>query len=242
MMLRIKYLVVMLLLLLPLAGFCRDKQKQLKLPVSRWREVRRMGLDSTAKAFTDTLYITFRRKDSFSYHNKDGFIYNGGYTISEDSLLDLGTARYKIAVKRPYTLVFADEKAYYVMGPDNSDTMRTDVIVKEDSALPVKDIDLMIGHWTVYKKVTERAAESIDFSTEIKAVDITGPSSDDKQGFVYGGLDAKNRPSWFIQSMTADQTLSCGGKNPRTIKVLRCQKGEMILEEEGIKYYLKQFK
>ncbi len=235
-------LLFIMLLLLPLAGICKDKHKQLKLPISRWREVKRMSMDSTVLAFADTLYITFRHKDSFSYHNKDGFIYNGGYTIDEDSILDLGTAKYKIMLKRPATLVFADDKAMYVLGTDYNDTIKTDVITKEDSSLPVTNIDLMIGHWTVYKKVTDRAADQIDFSTEIKALYITGPGSDDKQGFLYGGLDAKNHPTWYVKSLGVDQTLSCAGKNPRTIKVLRCQKGELILEEDGIKYYLKQFK
>ena len=234
--------IIVLMLMLPLTGFSKEKHKQLKIPISRWREVKRMGLDSTIKTFTDTFYISFKRKDSFSYHNKDGFIYNGGYTIDEDSIIDLGTAKFKIAVKRPNALVFIDDKGIYVLGVDNTDTVKIDFLVKEDSSLPVTNIDQIIGHWTVYKKVTDRPAESIDFSTEIKSLYITGPSSDDKQGYLYGGLDAKNHPTWFIRSLGVDQTLTCGGKNPRTIKVLRCQKGEMILEEDGIKYYLKQFK
>ena len=235
-------LFFILLLLLPVAGFCKDKHKQLKLPISRWKEVKRMGLDSTLLAFADTLYITFRHKDSFSYHNQDGFIYNGAYTIDEDSILDLGTAKYKIMLKRPAILVFADDKAFYVLATDLTDTIKADVITKEDSSLPVTNIDQMIGHWTVYKKVTDRAADQIDFATEIKSLYITGPGSDDKQGFLYGGLDAKNHPTWYVKNLGTDQTLSCNGKNPRTIKVLRCQKGELILEEDGIKYYLKQFK
>ena len=201
-----------------------------------------MGLDSTVLAFADTLYIAFRHKDSFSYHNRDGFIYNGAYTIDEDSILDLGTAKYKIMLKRPTYLVFMDDKGIYVLGMDVGDTFKTDIVVKEDSALPVTSIDMMIGHWTVFKKVTDRPVESIDFATEIKTLYITGPSSDERQGYLYGGLDATNHPEWYVKSLGIDQTLTCGGKNPRTIKVLKCQNGELILEEDGIKYYLKQFK
>jgi len=233
--------LILLLLILPIAAFCREKHKQLKLPISRWREVKRMGPDSTIRTFSDTFYVSFRRKDSFSYHNTDGFIYNGTYTIDEDSILDFGTAKYKIAVKRPTTLVLTDDKGIYVLGPD-VDTFKTIVLEKEDSLLPVKNIDLMIGDWTVYKKITDKQAEDIDFSTEIKAVYITGPSSDGKQGFVYGGLDPNNYPSWYIKNLGTDQALDCSGKTTRIIKVIKCQKGEMILEDGGIKYYLKQFK
>ena len=134
-------LFFILLLLLPVAGFCKDKHKQLKLPISRWKEVKRMGPDSTLLAFADTLYITFRHKDSFSYHNQDGFIYNGAYTIDEDSILDLGTAKYKIMLKRPAILVFKDDKAFYVLATDLTDTIKAEVITKEDSSLPVTNID-----------------------------------------------------------------------------------------------------
>jgi hypothetical protein len=230
------------LLLIPFVGLCGDKHKPLKIPVSRWKEIKRMTFDSTVQEFTDTLYVQFKRKDSFSYHNKDGFIYNGGYTIDEDSVIDFGTAKYKIVMKRPATLIFADDKLLHVLRFDLSDTVRVDVIAKEDSVLPVKDIELMIGHWTVFKKETEKQAESIDFGSEIKAVYITGPSSDGKQGYVYGGLDGNNHPTWYVKGLGNDQTLECAGKSARAIKILKCQKGEMILEDDGIKYFLKQFK
>jgi hypothetical protein len=108
--------------------------------------------------------------------------------------------------------------------------------------MPVKSIDQMIGHWTVYKKVTDKMGDAIDFATEIKALYITGPSSDGKQGYVYGGLDANNHSSWYIKDLATDQTLECAGKSTRAIRVTKCQKGEMILDDDGIKYYLKQFK
>src|SRR5580692_1818044 len=103
--------MILLMLLIPVAAFCKDKHtKQLKIPVSRWKEIKRMKPDSTVVDFTDTLYISFLKKDSFSYHNLNGFIYNGGYTINnEDSLLDFGTARYKISIKRPTALVLTND-------------------------------------------------------------------------------------------------------------------------------------
>src|SRR3954465_14536373 len=91
----------LLLLLLPVIAFCGDKKKPKPMPVSRWREVKRMKPDSSVVPVTDTMFITFRAKDSFQYHNLNGFIYNGGYTISEDSLLDFGTARYTILARKP---------------------------------------------------------------------------------------------------------------------------------------------
>ncbi len=145
-------LLVVLLLLFPVVVFCFDRHKTIKLPVSRWREVKRMRPDSTVVSFSDTLFIQFLKKDSSSYHNKSGFIYNGPYTIDEDSILDFGTARYKIVLKRPTALVLVNDSGIFEMGVDLSDTSQIIVLKKDEKILPVTSIDQMIGHWTVYKR------------------------------------------------------------------------------------------
>jgi hypothetical protein len=235
--------LILVMLLMPFALFSKDKHKQIKLPISRWKEVKRMNPDSTIVPFTDTLYVSFLRKDSFSYHNLNGFIYNGAYTIDEDSLLDFGTARYKITVKRPATLVLTNDSGIFVLAPNLTDTVKTIVLdTGTEKLTPVTDIDQMIGHWTVYKRTTKEQTGTLDVATEITALYITGPSTDGKQGYVYGGNDAKNDPSWYIKSLGIDQVLDCDGKNHRILKVLKCQKGEMILEDDGVKYFCKQFK
>lgn len=236
-------LLILAMLLIPIATFADKKTKQLKLPVSRWKEVKRMKPDSTIVSFTDTLFISFLKKDSFWYYNKDGFKYHGGYTIDEDSLLDFGTAKFKVAVKRPTTLVLTDDNGIYVMGVDSSDTGKVIIIPKDEKADPVTSIDQMIGHWTVYKRETkEQATGAIDNSVTIRSMYITGPSTDGSLGSVFSGEDPGNDPSWHIKILDADQSLESEGKNLRIFKVIKCQKGEMILEENDIKYYLKQFK
>ena len=235
-------ILVLLILLLPVTALC-SKHKPLKMPVSRWREVKRMNIDSAAIPFTDTLFISFLKKDSFSYHNKDGFIYNGVYTINDDSLLDFGTARYKVVARNPDALVLTNEAGIFIFNRDLSDTVRLIVIEKEEKFAPVTNIDQMIGHWTVYKRTEkEQATGALDVATTIRSIYITGPSSDGKQGYIFSGNDPTNTPSWYIKSLGVDQALDCAGKNPRIINVKKCQKGEMILEENGITYYLKQFK
>lgn len=231
------------MLLTPIAALCGDKRKPKPMPVSRWKEMKRMKLDSTIVPFIDTLFISFRIKDSFSYHTKNGFIYNGVYTINEDSLLDFGTARYRIKERKPANLVLLDDQGIYQFARDSSDTARVIVLDKEEKLLPVTNIDLMIGHWTVYRRVAkEQATGSIDNSVNIRSVYITGPSTDGKQGYIFSGNDPGSAPSWYIKSLGSDQVLDCDGKNRRILKVVKCQNGELILEEEGIKYYLKQFK
>ncbi len=212
------------------------------MPVSRWREIKRMKPDSTVVSFADTLFITFRARDSFQYHNKNGFIYNGGYTINEDSLLDFGTARYTIVVRKPASLVLMNDQGIYHLARDSSDTVKIIVLQKDEKILPVTDIDQLIGRWTVYKRQSkDTGGGQIDNSVNIRSAMITGASTDGKLGYIFSGTDG-SKPSWYIKSLGPEQTLDCFGKNHRVIKIIKCQKGEMILEDEGIKYYFKQFK
>jgi hypothetical protein len=228
--------LLLLLLLAPGVAFCIDKKKKLIVP-GRWREVVRMLPDSSVQPFKDTMFIAFQRKDSFSYHHRNGFIYEGIYLVSEDSILDMGTARYKVLSRLDSQMVLTNSKGIFRFEVDHSDTLKVIVIKKEDSARPVTSIEVMIGRWTVYKR---KADGPIDQSDNIRSVYITGPSSDEKQGFVYSGTDPDNAPSWFIKELGGGQSLVCGGKKPRTLKVLRCQDGDMILEEDGVTFYLKQ--
>ncbi len=236
-------LILLLLLLTTLSAFCKDKKAPKPFPRSRWKEAIRMKPDSSLVTFTDTLFISFRAKDTFSYHYKDGFIYNGPYILSEDSILDFGTTRFRLwEMKTNKTMVLSDNKGIYRFVPDSSDTIKAIFIPKEEKILPVTDVDQMIGHWTVYKKTLGAKGDIPDVAVQVRSAYITGPSSDGKLGYIYGGNDADNDPSWYIKGFGADQSLECDGKKARFFKVIKCQNGEMILEEDGMKYYFKQFK
>ena len=228
---------------MPIAAFCDNKPKPKDMPVSRWREVQRMTLDSAVVPSTDTLYISFMAKSSFSYHNKDGFIYNGTYKL-DDKDLNFGTARYSLELRKPANIVLVDGQGIYFLTKDSSDTAK--IIVLDTAAekfLPVTSIDQMIGRWTVYKRTTkEQATGHLDNAVVIRSMFITGPSTNGKLGIIFSGKDPSDAPSWYIKNLGTDQSLDCGGVNTRTLKVVKCQKGEMILEERDIRYYLKQFK
>jgi len=241
-----KYLLALLLFLLPLAGHSTDKHKEKAkhIPVSRWKEVKSLKLDSvTVVPLTDTMFIAFRAHDSFAYHGMNGYLYRGLYIIDLDAgTLDFGYSKYKLLNRKPDLLVLADDLGIYQFSIDSSDTVAKIVLPGKDSAYPVTDIDQMIGHWTVYKRTADGPVSNADYSETIKAVYITGQGTENKLGYVYCSADADDEPSWYIKVYTVDQVLDCDGKSNRSFRVLRCQKGELILEEKGMKYYLKQFK
>lgn len=236
--------VIALLLLLPVVVLAIDnkdknKKKQKLIVPGRWREEVRMMPDSSKVVFYDTLFIHFySAKDSFEYRNgRNNFLYDGQFKLSEDSILDLGSAKYKVlARKGNEQLVLVNGNGIFLLGPDKSDTAAIVVLKKQDSARPVNNIDVMIGKWTVYKREAEGPIAPDD---NIRSAYITGPSTDGKQGFIFSGSDLDSYPSWHITELGGGQSLNCAGKSNRTLKVLRCQDGEMILEENKVKFYFK---
>ena len=241
-MLIMRKIFTLLLLLISVHSFGIDKHKLKDMPISRWKEITRMKPDSSLVAYTDTLFIAFRRRDSFQYHNGYSFIYNGLYSISDDSILDFGYSQYKLVEKTRDSLVIANDKGIFYLGPDKSDTVKVIVLDTAEKILPVASIDQMIGHWTVYKRTTKDTGTTLDGDKVVRAVYITGASTDGKLGYILGGKDPSSQPSWYIRSFGSDQTLDCEGKGARTMTVKKCQKGEMIIVEGDVTYYLKQFK
>lgn len=237
-----KRTLLLLLFLVPLVAFGIDKKKKTPPLAGRWREIARMTPDSVTVLpvpVTDTLFMSFQRGDSFMYRNGAGFVYIGKFILSEDSMLDFGTNHFQIRQRRYKSMVLSNNAGVYKMVPDWSDTAEVIVLKKEDSLLPVKDIDQMIGRWSVYKRTSEGEV-SLDGDNIIRSVYITGPSSDGKQGFVFSSKDPQNVPSWYIKGLGTDQVLTAEGKTNKSLKVIKCQKGEMILEDAGVKYYFKQ--
>ncbi len=217
------------------------KSTSKSLPVNRWREIKRFDLDSAEVPFYDTMFVRIKPKQVFSYHNKDAFVYNGTYTL-EDKELDFGYAKFHILLKKPSRMEFQDAKGYYLFAIDSSDTLRTIVLPKAEVIDTNFVVDKMIGHWTAYKRIATKQLQSVDRSTQIKTVIITGPSTGGKIGLVFSDADKADEPSWTINSLDGSANFICEGKSKRSIKIEKCQGGEMILEDDGIKYYFKQFK
>ncbi|NDC41416.1 MAG: hypothetical protein EBZ77_07700 [Chitinophagia bacterium] len=236
----------LLLALVPAFAWAKDKKKDKNKPthmmLGRWVEVKRLRPDSTEIPFTDTLFMTFELGDKYTYRLRNGFVYRGKYTLSEEGHLEFGTANYEVALNKPKSIVLYNTAGIYYYAVDTSDTAEVIVIGPAEKIDSVSDIEAMVGHWTVYKKNLDKDVGNTDFSYMIKSLYITGKSSDEKMGYIFGGADPLSQPSWYITGLASDQTLECNGKSARYIKVIKCQKGEMILEEAGIMYYAKIYK
>ena len=236
-------LLFLSLLLTPAVAFCADKH----MPTGKWKEVKRIAADSTGKGpgtivtYKDTIHIQFLIGGEYVWQKQGGFIYKGTYKLT-DKDLDLGMRDFTIVQRSPVKLVVKDETGTYEFVPDNSVAQGSPgTLTPEDKPKPVASIDQMVGHWSVYKSNSAKQLAQVDYTRKVKMIDITGGSSDGKLGYVYATRDADNAPSWYIDSYS-NQTLHCGGKDSRTFQVMKCQDNELILDEDGMTYFFRQFK
>ncbi|MBC7552791.1 MAG: hypothetical protein H7257_02305 [Taibaiella sp.] len=238
-------ILILLILLAPLAIHAKDKKKSnIKhiLP-GRWVEAKRLSPDSAVIAFTDTLFMSFYPRDSFNYRLRNGFVYKGKYKFDEDNHLEFGTAAYEVVLRRPpNNMVLANAAGIYYFIADTSDTAAVVILDPTEKILPVTDIESMTGKWSVYKTTVDKDGADVDYSSQVKTVYITGPGTDDRQGYLYCGNDNRSNPSYYIKSLGEGQMLECVGTLTRSIKVLKCQNGELILQENGVTYFFKQFR
>lgn len=229
-------IITLLLLAAPLAAFSGDKNTL----SGNWREIKRMGSDNGVISFRDTILLKFMVGNEYIWQKAGGMIYKGTYKI-ENNALDLGMRYFTIMEKKPNRLVLKDEAGIYEF------TTYKEVAVAnapkaEEHFAPVNSIQQMVGHWSVYKGTSAKTNQSIDYSRQLKVVDIySTPQDGGKLGALFARKDADNAPSWYVESFS-NQTLVCNGRDRRVFKVIKCQDNELIMQEDDYTYFFRQFK
>ncbi len=207
-------------------------------------EVKRTHIDSTDRAFTDTMHIEFLDSNKYVMRKAGGFIYKGKYS-QDGNELEMGLFNPILIEKKFGKLLMKDDSSYYFFMADTSKLVIGNKEIKNgqivEPILPVNSIDQMIGHWSVYRRTSKAAMNEVDYTRVIKMIDITGGSSDGKLGYLYAAKDPDGAPSWSIKSFSAG-LLECVGKDNRSFTVIKCQDKEMVLQEDDMTYYFKEFK
>jgi hypothetical protein len=234
-----KKLLSLLLCFTPAIAFCQDKNTL----IGNWKEISRTKTGSrTTTPFTDTIKIQFIMGNEYVWQKSGGFIYKGTYKINK-SELDMGSRLFTIVSSNDNNIKIKDETATYEL-VRYTPTDGTTALPPEKAAGPVRNIDQMKGHWSVFKGTQDKTVPAIDYSRKIKMLDITGDEAGDgKLGMVFSTKDADTAPSWYIESYSpSDQVLRVNGKDRRTLKVLKCEKNELVIEEAGMTYFFRQFR
>lgn len=229
-----KYLVLFLVLCTSVTAYATPVAKL----TGKWKEITRHKGD-TALNFKDTIHIEFLANGSYIWQKDGGYAYKGSFTIT-DKALDMGARYFTIISRTPDKLVIQDDAGKYELVVDNKVAVQN-VLPTEAAPQPVTSIDKMIGNWAKYKVTNATPQSTIDYTRVLKRIIITGGSSDGKLGYVYAAKDIEGTPSWYIESFS-NQTLYCNGKDKRTFKVIKCQDNDMVIEEDGVTYFFRQFK
>jgi hypothetical protein len=81
----------------------------------------------------------------------------------------------------------------------------------------------------------------VDYNRILRMVDIR-PDGRNVSGTVSSAKDMDGRPSWTISRYENGILYAGGDKGSRQLKVLRSSDGELILQEDHITYFFKQFR
>lgn len=228
-------ILFLLILLSPVVAYCGDKNNL----SGTWREVKRIKADRTELSFKDTIKLEFLVGNEYIWHKQGGFIYRGTYKV-EDKTLDIGMRVFTILERKGNKMILQDEAAIYEFAPYKEPAM-PGAIQRQETFAPVNNIAQMAGHWSAFKRTSDHVQQDIDYTRQLKMIDIYATPQDGKLGLFYAQRDADQAPSWYVESY-ANQTIYCGGKDRRQFKVIKCENNELIISEDGITYFMKKFK
>lgn len=102
-------------------------------------------------------------------------------------------------------------------------------------AIPER-IEPFVGTWKCYKRSSNKPIDTAGKYRIIRLLEIL-EQDDMIIGKVYGFDDKENQPSWIIQQYEKG-ILFTAGKDDRNFKVINCQSNELIIENEGVVYYM----
>jgi len=226
-------LVILAFLLLPLCSFADQLS-------GKWKEVKRWKLDKTAVSYTDTIHIEFLIGNEYIWQKQGGYIYRYTYKVNGKKL-DIGMKIFDIVDRSSNKITLKDDMGIYEFAPDLTPTMKPTELPKEAAPQAVANTDPMLGKWSVFKATSEKTQATVDYDRRVKKVIITNAPG--KIGQVYGSHDGDDAPSWYVESYSqTDQVLHCNGKDKRDFKVIKCENNELVISNEGITYFLRQFR
>jgi hypothetical protein len=232
-----KVYILLLLVTLPYTALCIGKNKNILK--GSWKEIRRTNVSNQPIAFTDTSFVEFNG-EKFFWQKKGGYGFRGTYKMV-DSMIDINRHVYDILDKSDTRILLKEDNMLYEFTPNVPAAAGAVATKKEEVYKPVSSIEAMTGHWSVYRSANSGPpASTIDYSRVIKGIVIEPQAVNGKWGTVAASKDPASNPSWYIERY-ANQILECNGKDKRTLKVIKCEEGELIVSDNNIVYYLKQF-
>lgn len=246
----------LLLCLLLLSGFAKAQIVNAKPLKGAWREVSRSRSGKTI-SYRDTLFFEIvtsnlciwgkstpeaprlRLKLIGTTLTIGPYEYNieeqrdGWMRLSADEGLEIEVEKYEntIVRKPPVTQRKPGVKA---VANTNNLKFKPAQAVKMGTVPP--SIEPFVGIWKCYKRTSVKPLQNDQKYRLLRLVEIV-ESGDVITGKLYGFDDLESVPSWVVQKYE-NGILYSSGKDDRTFKVINCQANELIIENEGVVYYM----
>jgi hypothetical protein len=203
-----------------------------------WREVKRTDIKGSPISFHDTIKLSFLANDQYSYVRDGGFLYKGGYKVT-DNKLDMGARNYDIVSTGERRLVIKDDGNIYEFAPYTPPVPK--LLRREENSTELTSADKVHGKWKVYKRKSSEQLKEVDYTSLVKSIMILNhPDSVGNIGYLFASKDAEGQPSWKITRIE-NGTIYVDGKSKRVFSAKQAGK-DLVIEEGSIAYFLKQFK
>ncbi len=225
--------ILLLAVALSFNAFAQDKSLS-----GTWREMSRIDNSGNKRSFGDTIKLNFLPGNEYTWMKKGGFIYRGSYKIEEGNL-DLGMRYFTILHQNKEHIVLRDEEATYEFLPYTEPPQAT--LPAEAAPMAVTSMVQMDGDWTVFKRTADRTMQEIDYPNLIQSAVIKPtPEADGTFGYIAAGRQKDgSKKTWNITKFE-NGMLYTNGPSPRQFEVIKAEK-ELILKDDGITYFFKQF-
>jgi hypothetical protein len=99
-----------------------------------------------------------------------------------------------------------------------------------------ENIEPMVGNWKCYKRTCLKPISKEQQYRIIRLVEIE-ETEDYISAKIYGFTDLTAQPSWIVQRYEKG-ILYSSGKDERDFKVINSQPNELVIENEGVVYYM----
>lgn len=102
-------------------------------------------------------------------------------------------------------------------------------------AVPDK-IEPFVGNWKCYKRTSIKPIPNDQRYRILRLIEVE-ETAEAITAKIYGFDDLAGQPSWIVQNYEKG-ILYTSGKDERAFKVINCQENELIIENEGVVYYM----
>lgn len=97
-------------------------------------------------------------------------------------------------------------------------------------------IEPLVGKWKCYKRTSIKPIPKEQQYRIVRLVEVE-ETEEAITAKIYGFEDLTNQASWIVQQYEKG-ILHSAGKDDRAFKVINCQPNELVLENEGVVYYM----